>query len=102
MAIKEYSRVCGMSLDSVTFYASESITVSRTNASRDTMKLSSDKPKLLLKLLLHNFSLMNVIIMNKDAASGKRFFTRPEENYIRKKLLVSKEELHTSYLCHYN
>ena len=84
MPIKEYRRACGMSLDSVTVYASESITVSGTNASRDTMKLSSDRPKLLLKLLLHNFSLMNVI-MNKDAASGKRLFTRPEENYIRKK-----------------
>ena len=85
MAIKEYRRACGMSLDSVTVYASESITVSGTNASRDTMKLSSDMPKLLLTLLLHNFSLMNVIIMNKDAASGKILFTRPEENYIRKK-----------------
>ena len=80
-----------MSLDLVTFYASDAITVSKTNASRDTMKLSSDKAKLLLKLLLHNFSFTNVIIMNKDAASGKRLFTRPEENYIKKeKRLVSK------------
>ena len=74
-----------MSLYSVTIYASDAIPVSGANASRDTMKLSSDKPRLLLKLLLHNFSLVNVIIINKDEASGKRLFTRPEENVHKKK-----------------
>ena len=69
---KEYRRTCVMPLDSVTIYASDAIPVSGANASRDTMKLSSHKPRLLLKLLLHNFSLVNVIIINKDEASGKR------------------------------
>lgn len=68
-----------MSLDSVTFCASDAIPLSGANASRDTMRLlSSYKPRTVLKLLSHNFSLMNVIIMNKDEAAGKRLFTRTE------------------------
>lgn len=37
----------------------------------------------------------------KDVASGKRLLTRPEDNVNKKKMIISKAGLTTSYLSHY-